>query len=744
MLLKAVLITDGVPASFTLIYPSDVTGDTNTLNLDSTSLGDIFVANLPTGQIVVPNTAVDSATGKWQTSPVSSDNFLLSFESFFNTAQNVNISLSGTNAVISEIDVKMDLPAVTGTTTVTFSSTTDVTSVPYATTGDSTKSVTAQGFFTNGTGILMGLVADAGCKAVSITLSDLLQMVGTDIPEFLLPKSSLTLLVDQSMANGIWYYPGDNNTIISRLRFATADPSLLTAPIAGLTFTDTIVSIKNYALTYTAAEATAPSSFKDYITNRSILTLQAKLQLANQSPSWDTFMTVGNGTLDLVLQWNNDTGDPLAQFWTWVEAELKFDAHGTFTSFDKVRSYLNAFTFREISISLSYGNGYFSMQRFTIIFEVDLKWGISSTNPADLVPLEFTFTYCPSSTSAPAYASFDGQIWTPPNASLAPLALINPDAPMYPEQVPTCQSNAQYYIDLRSLLTQNDQYGSQKTQAIDKMTFFPTALTNLQFTLSTTDVSFQGTLMQNPNTAAPTTVPWLQFDELILRATWTYPSTLDFYADCTLTLSPKLPDDQTEGATYCAMLSASIEYTLSGAGVTTFTVTASGSGLNGACLYSLFPDTDNDAVMDVLRDITVVNFDLEYYHESSDMSFSASADILLGDVWLDVTFENNVQGSKVWSFEASLADDFSGSDLSLGSFLAGISADLAADIPALVANQTFSALGDCSVDLKVQNVAASTNAFIILSVVAKVDEFEFSFVQWRQIVTDGSTPPGES
>lgn len=69
--------------------------------------------------------------------------------------------------------------------------------------------------------------------------------------------------------------------------------------------------------------------------------------------------------------------------------------------------------------------------------------------------------------------------------------------------------------------------------------------------------------------------------------------------------------------------------------------------LNVGCLYPLFPETQIDAIMNVMEGITVSTLQVDFNHSSESTSFSAQGVIQLGGVELDLVFNRRSQSTGV-------------------------------------------------------------------------------------------------
>ncbi len=132
--------------------------------------------------------------------------------------------------------------------------------------------------------------------------------------------------------------------------------------------------------------------------------------------------------------------------------------------------------------------------------------------------------------------------------------------------------------------------------------------------------------------AAAAAKHWLVLENVFLRASYTNSlGALSFDFSAEILLNP--PQDL--DLTYVAILDSLVGYDSTGKA---WTIGGSVTDINVACLYSLFPESDNDAVMNLMQDIVLQELDIQFSHDSSSMSFSAGGIILLREVQLELTF----------------------------------------------------------------------------------------------------------
>lgn len=339
-------------------------------------------------------------------------------------------------------------------------------------------------------------------------------------------------------------------------------------------------------------------------------------------------------------------------------------------------------------------------------------------------------------------------MWTRITDEIVAADRLSPDAPLVPRLTPLPET-PQYTIDLLSL------GGVDKASLAPLAGLFPTLITALSFEISNQDVAFSGTMIADPAVVrdwqpktsgsrscltnkpltfsmkgfsrADGTAPFLAFDEVKISTSYTYPSAssgkhLDFRFDALIVLKPRGPDPA-----YSAALEVSIDYD-NGAWTFEGLVTE----LNVGCLYSLFPSTDNDAIMNVMEEITINEFSIIYaYSGATSSTITAEGTLQLGPVTLQIDYAFN--GHNSWTFSASLGTEFVGGKLGLGAFLSGVCADLVNLLPDFVYNTTFHVPSqtdrDDNATSPIRLLCEKIGDFLMLSVAVEANGFDFYYVQ---------------
>ncbi|KAG8527299.1 uncharacterized protein KY384_008043 [Bacidia gigantensis] len=738
--------------TFNYIRPYDgLTGD-NVLFTQSGSREDSFVCALADTGIATTLTTTSSIDGAWTSAVSSVSAFYLWIRDLLPVEIVTSLSMSASgkytpstnNTSISILSVIAELPKASASVSITLSSAYRPTSIPYEPSNPDTYGiVNDQGFVVDSPGVLLGLVPSDNNGEVSMTLTQVCDLVGFDVPIFLDSSQICTLhRNDQhTLINGLWYFPMDNNKAALQLNFQLLKDSALAITPPGCIFTNTILIIQNVATL--ESDVNDDGTVTDNIVNIPSLCLRTSMKFEGQSEadSWDAAVAFSDdGSIHIIildLQWNHSTS-PLGSFWTWLTAQLKIDTEGAnpqaqFQAFNASHSSMtkpadgeSAMKFREIKVVLNYDSDAknWSLLEFDINFELDVDWGIKATTPDARVPLELSFKYMPpvrlddTPTYTACYAELTGELWLPLSDRAKAIVQFNPQGALIPVLQPTYQT-PQYYVSLPVLLSANS--------APDIPNWLPTAITQFSAKLSTTDIGFSGTLAIDPTIdLASQPTHWLKLQRIQLAATYTIsPAAFSFGFGATLTLNAPDP------AKYMALMDVEIAYQSS-----SWHISGQVGDLNGACLYSLF-NGDSDAIMTVLSDLTLEILRVTFDHSSSSQTFSATGRIDFGPLELDLDFQN--LGS-TWSFSASLKDTVPpDTTISLADIVADISSGFADNLPDFLTTLIFDLDDEASITLDCEKIGTGKDKdnndkfAIIFSVRANFLGVELSFVQLKHL-----------
>ncbi|KAL8993712.1 MAG: hypothetical protein Q9169_006143 [Polycauliona sp. 2 TL-2023] len=612
--------------------------------------------------------------------------------------------------------------------------------------------VDSYGFTENGAGLMLGLSAQASSDN-TFTLTNFLQLVG--IEDSLLDGSTQLKLCKgkQGIANlpdpinGVWYYPQNNSkTVITMCAQAETPPNNnrligLSLDIPGCNFSNsTIMVTKSGYLTSTYVADSGSSIPEPYVCSTGSFCIQSQLSLGNPaSMTCQCWIDVNEDSLSLTLQWDKTQSPTINSFLTWV-ANLAGIQHGNaWSDFEDIcGNVLGALHLRQAALDVSKVDGAWKFAAdFSMTFEVDCgsSWGLSDDNP---LPIMLTFEYKSSDPSGngSSYAGIRGGMWTRITDEIVAMDRLDSNAPFAPRLTPIPDAPS-YAIDLLTL------GGMDKASYTQITGLFPTLITSLSFELSNQSVGFSGTMMTDPATefSQPNgTVPFLRFDEVTIKASYTYPSAssgkhLDFYFETLIVLTPRGPDPP-----YSAGLEVSILYD-NGA----WTFEGLVTDLDVGSLYSLFPSADSDAIMNVMEEITIQDFHVVYnYSGPTTSTIVADGTLQLGPVTLEIDYAFN--GKDAWTFSASLGVEFTSGNIILGEFLSGVCADVASILPDFVYNTQF-LMGDQTGRAEdatppIRLLCEKVNDFFVLSIMVEARGFDFAYIQLTDSARNqGVKPP---
>ncbi|KAL8699729.1 MAG: hypothetical protein Q9224_001288 [Gallowayella concinna] len=609
--------------------------------------------------------------------------------------------------------------------------------------------VDSYGYIENGTGILFGVYAQASSES-KFTLADLLRLVG--IQDSLLDGSTLLQLSMSKQRvenlpdpmNGLFYLPQNNHKIIFTVsaQAATAPEKgrLIGLPfdIPGCTFADsTILVTKSGYSTSAYVSDDGSSGPEDYVCSVGSLCIQSRFSLGDSARmDGQCWIAVSDESLSLTLQWAKSQSPSINDFLTWI-SESAGISHGTaWSDFESIcGDILGSLHLRETSLVASKADDSWTFAAdFSMTFEVDLGsgWGLDDAKP---VPVMLIFEYKSSDTSGDgsSYVGFRGRMWSQITDEIVATDRLSPDAPLAPRLTPL-PDTPQYAIDLLSL------GGVDKASLAPLAGLFPTLITALSFAISNQNVAFSGTMIADPDVgfSRPAgTASFLTFDEVKISTSYTFPSAssgkhLDFRFDALIVLNPRGPDPA-----HSAGLEVSIDYDDG-----SWTFEGLVTDLNVGCLYSLFPSTDNDAIMNVMEEITIKEFSIVYaYSGATTSSITAEGTLQLGLVTLQIDYAFN--GHSSWKFSASLGTEFTGGTMSLGDFLSGVCADLVNLLPDFVYNTQFRVASqtdrDDNATPPIRLLCEKSGDFLVLSVAVEANGFDFYYAQLTESAPNQGT-----
>ena len=579
---------------------------------------------------------------------------------------------------------------------------------------DVTAVIDQAGFFNQTIGLVLGLDTSGDFSTAplaGVTLSQVYTLLEIDMPVFL--DGSTRLSFDTTVPqNAVWICPSDGYSVIYRLglRGKTTSGYFLTA-IPGFNFTEsTLVATKRSRL---QRLPNSSGQYQNSMFTESDVCIRSKTTVTSSDPklssiNWDTYIDLSPTEVDLILRFSSSGTDVVGALMTWLgEDVLKINMGNAWSQFSNTLTNLDIHL-RELFLSAKMVGNSWAFDQFRMTFELDLKWGTKT--PDYRVPTELKFIYVKG---ASPYIAFQGDIWGQTTDDTYKLL---PSSVPYPILSPDTTFSQQSYFSLLSMLS------SAQQDAFPKQVI-PSAVTSLSVKISTTDLSFSGTMQIDPDSAINPS-SWLVLDQIKVYASRSNVDgsvAFEFYASLTL-----YPRDVSP--TIKALIEFDIQYDTS----TGWTFAGSATNLNVGALYSLFPGPESDAVMNVLEDITITTFDIVFHADNDNgTAFDASGVLMLGNVELDLTFSRNTvkTGSTTttdWSFVATLSETFSTTGTNVGIMLGAVSDDLTSVLPDFIKNIGFAIPLKSSITLKCQKLATNT---VILSLDVSVAEFEFTFIQ---------------
>lgn len=703
----------------------------------------LFVNCLDDLSISVTTMADPKDSTRWQATATDVDGLENWLSSFFEVS-------SGDDALVTSIAVQLGgvlSPALIEQVTVVPTLQSAVTSGPKTVStlslvstkinegfnvSDSSAMADPYGFAVDSSGSLMlGLdVANPGTASFSITLADLFRLIDLDLPPLMLDGSTkMTILstVDPASkltppTNGVWFCAGTNYT--TTLRLTCTGPSRTALPgltvdltKLGMNFTETsiVASKRAYRTQATESNNDSPS---DFISMTGNICYRATVSFGSSSNVADSqvWLNFSDTSLDLAFQWDEDNVPNVGDFLKWIASNAGFSDQGKWDSFATVTGNILP-KLRQVTMSLNYdatGQGSFNFDTaFSLTLESDLDFGIDS--PTARVPARLVFTYR-SGGDTSSSVSFRGDIWPYVSPQMLEYDQLNANALFASRMVPNT-ADPQYYFSLAAL-TDDTMRGSLPS-------FIPTRITALSFEIDNESVGISGTMVDDPSSpSTPSTTPWLQLERIDLSLTYTFGKSVDFSFDAELWLQPR------GNVLQKAILDVAISYDTG-----QWSIEASLSQVYMSCLYSLFPDSDNDAIMNVMQDIYINSIVLEYTKAGSDYTFEADGMLIIGDVFLDLSFSRTTTS---WTFTADLTADFSANgdiEVSLGALLAGLASELEDILPDFITQAFFTVPqtdedADPTTRPSVHLVCEALGQSMVLSIVANVGAFSFSYVQF--------------
>ena len=610
------------------------------------------------------------------------------------------------------------------------------------------------GLWRSGAGLVLGLEPGQSLGSALLSLLDLFHIVGLEISDLLKAQANqIKFVIDSSQApNGIWYYPLAHHALTYRI---CAIESAVTGSANGLatTFSGVLAFLHCSFDPFSFVGRKDSTYIIDQSGNEQNISLgQACLHTGlhlsddGSGPKWDAYLTIANASLELRIRWNNEAASPLKTFLDWITARMSLSA-GFFDPYEKMLESStkiradgrSIFGLRDATIAAIHeGSVGWSFKSFAITFELDITFGLRRDTAADHIPLMLTFSY--TVTSSKPVITFKGQLWPLITPKMLESSRLDPKSPLVPPLLPISLDKSQLFISLPDLL-QSDL--SSPSNAYPSS--IPKEITTAAVTLSTEYIALKCTLANadtvDGDSNSKTVVPHLRLDQLTAYAKYRFASTsppkpakLDLSFSATVIMNPRFADPPLGPA----FLLAGIDYSNSGNN-SVWRLFGSMTDVNMATLYSLFPERDNQAVMNALENIIISRLDLQYDYDPKGLGshFSAGGLINLGPVQLSLDFQYNTakSGSSSWSLDGRLAPNKPTEPFYFSDILGGISPEIQQLVPAFLSSMsiTFSSDNDF-IDLECDKATINGETCITFSVIAKIGLLEFSFVQ----VTDAA------
>ena len=700
---------------------------TNTINFAVGSDVDAFLMGLRGRCLTLDSVQVDPQNSNNILGQLNASDFLNQWLQYFFASHGVDVDESSKWALLSSISVgcgnaspqtsfAMKLTVnwpESATTPIKFVSDSATVKQALNITSDVSSIMGASCFMVQSTGLVLGLEPPTGSTTISTTLGELCSWISIDLPIILDGTANLTLDTSTDPAidviNAIWISPDDNQSITARMTFVgDTSTAFLIVGIPGLKFVDSrVVATKNAYLTtmYTGgAPGTQMNVSGDLCIKTTASFVGNGASEALQALACDTFFELSSSIATLLLRFAGV--DQIDDLLAWIASTdgPGIDVQSEWQSFKKMNDHFKL-ALRELLISADHSSGSWKFHRFQVTFEVDLPWGAAAGN---VIPIRMTFSYRNGAT--PIF-EFNGYMWDFIDQNALRLT---PSSGPYPLLMPSSdQAVSQNSFSLLELLSA-DQHSAFPTNVI------PTAVTGLDLTIGTQNLAFSGKLIQDPKITPPTSpASWISLDSVHISASYDF-STIDFNFRATILLYPR-----TYPPPYVGELDIEIQYN---AGAWSFS--GKSMDINLACLASWFPDTDSDAVMNVLEQISLPDLEVDLSTSPTDSeskSFDASGSLQLGDVILSLEFARNTPttGQGNWKFTASLEDGFELGSTTVGDFLGAINPDMANMLPDIISAMRFGIPQGSSITLDVTKESSG----IIFGILVDVGDFEFAFAQ---------------
>ncbi|KAK6338299.1 hypothetical protein TWF730_002363 [Orbilia blumenaviensis] len=549
--------------------------------------------------------------------------------------------------------------------------------------------------------------------------------------------------------NAIWFDPADAYSTVIRKQFYVQQEELQTVSswiqsspfgknITPNSFAIITKQTSHWSIT-SDGETNASNNEVIFWLNATLVEVNTDIivKLDSSSIGFELLINTANA-LDSWLTWLANVCSVPPDLQSWISAAQKNKIVGV----PQLREI--AITF-ELNADGKIGD----LQAVKILLESDILLG--NPNAAKGVNV-FLFTYTWEGTTAGSKLS--GALWCPPPPGVDDdKQILDPSWEAYDEFTPlTTKTNPNLplnpYLDLISLLPEST------VQNVP--TNLPTAITEVNLSISSSEISFAGAISVPPPTSSSSssassvststdvsTVPTVYLGKVELSASYTFAtSTPTFNFGLALGLVPS-PDSKFSPAE----MAGEIAYKEG-----TWSITASVYDLYAATLYNFFDTNSQSHVMKVLEHFEIKSLDLAYNYttnaaenQSSAKSFTFKGVIMLGVFELDLTFDYNTD-PKVpgWTFKAGLSPDVTNTQsTTLGEVVKYICGNEALGLlPDFVESVNVAPpKGDDLLEIKCVSLQGKDEPQAVISVASiSISALKFSFAQYRGLAWEKSLP----
>ena len=525
----------------------------------------------------------------------------------------------------------------------------------------------------------------------------------------------------------MWFVPGPNYSTTLRIDFVEST-NVLTGFLTKALVDCTVEKVKISAVRRSKFMFDPPYSAQvPLLMNSGVLCLKTKIQLPNDdvTSAWEAYINIDQTSITIILRWNQE-GNPLEKLLGWIDTKLN-GLKGEFSNFSDILGnwYNNgsskdfSLLLREVCLVIDWSGESPSFTFASLTLEMDLNWGVdTSQNPNGLAPFKIEFYY--SSNGGQTTFGMEASLWPCPTDITA--IRLNPTSPLYPPLTPACSSPV-YSLSLEHLGIDSKQLGSTPIPSN-----LPKVVSGMDLVISTDTIRFMAALSISDQRIG--VAPTLALDEVKFAAAITWASqvrSIDLVLHASATLDPQNIELES------AMVAADAEYlTINGSSY--WQLSGVVYNLTAAHIYSLFPSIDRAGILNVMEDININEFNIDYTYNTAGQGFSFIADgfITIGSVSLGIDFQYNTglpNGLK-WQFVANM-DWAADPDVGYEPLAADLLSVLQDMVPPGVTMPDF--MKDVrlavDVDVKIQLECFRTSAeTMVLSLDASIAGVEFTYI----------------